>query len=34
MQKALLQMNVQLSQALSDVMGETGQLIIRTIVKG
>ena len=31
MQKALLQMNVQLSQALSDVMGETGQAIIRTI---
>ena len=27
-------MNVQLSQALSDVMGETGQAIIRTIVKG
>jgi hypothetical protein len=34
MQKALLQMNVQLSQALSDVMGETGQALIRTIVKG
>ena len=34
MQKALLQMNVQLSQALSDVMGETGQSIIRAIVKG
>jgi hypothetical protein len=34
MQKALLQMNVQLSQALSDVMGETGQSIIRMIVKG
>jgi transposase len=34
MQKALLQMNVQLSQALSDVMGETGQAIIRTIIKG
>ena len=34
MQKALLQMNVQLSQALSDVMGETGQAIIRTIVAG
>ncbi len=34
MQKALLQMNVQLSQALSDVMGETGQCIIRAIVKG
>lgn len=27
-------MNVQLSQALSDVMGETGQAIIRTIIKG
>jgi transposase len=34
MQKALLQMNVQLSQALSDVMGETGQAIIRAIVAG
>jgi transposase len=34
MQKALLQMNVQLSQALSDVMGETGQAMIRMIVKG
>jgi len=34
MQKALLQMNVQLSQALSDVTGETGQAIIRTIVAG
>ena len=34
MQKALLQMNVQLSQALSDVMGETGQCIIRAIVQG
>jgi transposase len=34
MQKALLQMNVQLSQALSDVMGETGQSIIRAIVSG
>lgn len=32
MQKALLQMNVQLSQALSDVMGDTGQAIIRAIV--
>ena len=28
-QKALLQMNVQLPAVLSDVMGETGQLIIR-----
>jgi transposase len=34
MQKALLQMNVQLSQALSDVTGETGQRIIRAIVAG
>ena len=33
-QKALLQMNVQLSQALSDVMGETGQAMIRAIVSG
>ena len=34
MQKALLQMNVQLSQALSDVMGDTGRAIIRAIVAG
>jgi len=34
MQKALLQMNIQLSQVLSDVTGETGQHIIRTIVAG
>lgn len=34
MQKELLQMNVQLSQALSDVMGETGRAIIRAIVAG
>jgi transposase len=34
MQKAMLQMNVQLSQALSDVMGETGRAMIRTIVSG
>jgi len=34
MQKALLQMNVQLSQALSDVTGETGLRIIRAIVVG
>lgn len=34
MQKALLQMNIQLSQALSDVTGKTGQCIIRTIVAG
>jgi transposase len=34
MQKALLQMNVQLSQALSDVTGETGLRIIRAIMAG
>jgi hypothetical protein len=34
MQKALLQMNIQLSQALSDVTGQTGQNIIRAIVRG
>jgi len=34
LQKALLQMNVQLSQALSDVTGETGLGIIRAIVAG
>jgi transposase len=34
MQKALLQMNIQLSQAVSDVTGVTGQAIIRTIVAG
>ena len=34
MQKALLQMNLQLSQALSDVTGETGQRILRAIVAG
>jgi transposase len=34
MQKALLQMNIQLSQALSDVSGETGQAMIRAIVGG
>jgi transposase len=34
MQKALLQMNIQLSQALSDVAGQTGQNIIRAIVAG
>jgi len=33
-QKALLQMNIQLSQAVSDVMGVTGQKIIRAIVAG
>ena len=34
MQKALLQMNIQLSQALSDVTGDTGQRIIRAMVAG
>lgn len=34
MQKALLQMNIQLSQALSDVTGQTGQKIIRAMVAG
>jgi transposase len=34
MQKALLQMNVQLSQAVTDVTGLTGQKIIRAIVAG
>ena len=34
MQKALLQMNIQLSQALSDVVGKTGQAMIRAIVAG
>jgi transposase len=34
MQKALLQMNVQLSQAVSDVTGLTGQKIIRAILAG
>src|SRR3972149_3634106 len=34
MQKALQQMNLQLPLVLSDIMGETGQLIIRAIVAG
>lgn len=34
MQKALLQMNVQLSQAVTDVTGMTGQKIIRSILAG
>jgi len=34
MQKALLQMNLQLPQVLSDITGETGQRIIRAIVAG
>ena len=34
MQKALVQMNIQLTEVLSDVMGGTGQAIIRAIVAG
>ena len=34
MQKALLQMNIQLTEVLTDVMGLTGQAIIRDIVAG
>jgi transposase len=34
MQKALLQMNIQVSQAVSDVTGVTGQAIIRAILSG
>ena len=34
MQKALVQMNLQLTEVLSDIMGVTGQAIIRAIVTG
>lgn len=34
MQKALLQMNIQISQVLSDIVGNTGQAILRAIVAG
>ncbi len=34
MQKALVQMNIQLTEVLSDVMGTTGQAIIRDIAAG
>ena len=34
MQKSLVQMNIQLTEVLSDVMGLTGQAIIRAIVAG
>ena len=34
MHKALLQMNIQLSQALRDVTGDTGQRLIRAMVAG
>jgi transposase len=34
MQKTLVQMNIQLTEVISDVMGQTGQAIIRDIVAG
>jgi len=34
MQKALVQMNIQLTEVISDVMGQTGQAILRAIVAG
>lgn len=34
MQKALVQMNIQLTEVISDVMGQTGQAILRAIVGG
>jgi transposase len=34
MQKELVQMNIQLTEVLSDIMGATGQAIIRAIVAG
>lgn len=34
MQKALTEMNIQLHNVISDVVGETGQKILRAIVKG
>ena len=34
MQKALTQMNIQLDNVLSDLMGKTGTAILRAIVKG
>ena len=34
MQKALTQMNVQLDNVLTDIVGKTGQAILRAIVKG
>ncbi len=34
MQKALVQMNIQLTEVITDVMGATGQAIIRDIVAG
>jgi hypothetical protein len=34
MQKTLIEMNIQLTEVLSDIMGMTGQAIIRAIVAG
>ena len=34
MQKALTQMNVQLANVISDIVGETGQKIVRAIISG
>ena len=34
LQKALTQMNIQLANVISDVVGETGQKILRAIVAG
>lgn len=34
MQKALVQMNIQLTEVLSDIMGVTGQAIVRAILAG
>jgi len=34
MQKALVQMNIQLGNVISDVVGETGQKILRAIING
>jgi hypothetical protein len=34
MQKALTQMNIQLANAIADMMGETGQKIVRAIIAG
>lgn len=34
MQKALVQMNIQLTEVITDVMGQTGQAILRDIVAG
>ena len=34
MQKALTQMNVQLTNVITDIVGKTGQAIIRAVVAG